>query len=134
MLFRSANGAAASNSSYLLTPAQTEGPFYPRQPLADQDNDLTRIKGASGRAKGEITHLSGRILDANGRSIRGVRVEIWQCDADGVYRHPQERSGAPDPNFQGFGYDVSGASGEYAFRTIKPVPYPGRTQIGRAHV
>ena len=32
-----------------------------------------------------------------------------------------------DRNFQGFGRFVTGSTGEYYFRTIKPVPYPGRT-------
>lgn len=112
----------------LLTPRQTEGPFYPINLPADQDNDLVTVKGAASPAKGEVTHLSGRVLDANGRPIRGVRVEIWQCDANGRYHHPGDRSGpAADPNFQGFGHDTSGVAGAYAFRTIRPVPYPGRT-------
>jgi len=52
-------------------------------------------------------------------------VEIWQCDALGRYHHPQDRGGG-DPNFQGFGHTVTDADGGYRFRTIKPVPYPGR--------
>jgi protocatechuate 3,4-dioxygenase beta subunit len=118
----------AMAQNYLPTPRQTEGPFYPVRLPADQDNDLVSVKGASGIAKGEVTHLSGRILDANGRPLRGVRVEIWQCDANGRYHHPGDRSGADaDPNFQGFGHFVTGPEGSYSFRTIKPVPYPGRT-------
>lgn len=113
---------------YLLTPRQAEGPFYPTRMPGDQDNDLVQIRGASGRAKGDITHLSGRVLDANGRPIRGVRVEIWQCDASGRYIHPGDRNGLPrDPNFQGYGRFVTGEEGSYWFRTIKPVPYLGRT-------
>ncbi|MFM9972202.1 MAG: intradiol ring-cleavage dioxygenase [Burkholderiales bacterium] len=113
--------------AYLPTPRQTEGPFYPVKLPADHDSDLVNVKGANGMAKGEVTHLSGRILDAQGRPLQGVRVEIWQADANGRYHHPGDRSGADaDPNFQGFGHFVTGADGSYAFRTIKPVPYPGR--------
>ena len=113
--------------AFLPTPRQAEGPFYPLRLPGDQDNDLVSVKGAQGTAKGEIAHLSGRILDANGRPLRGVRVEIWQCDANGRYHHPGDRSGVDaDPNFQGFGHFVTGAEGGYTFRTIKPVPYPGR--------
>lgn len=65
--------------TYLPTPRQTEGPFYPLRPPADQDNDLVAVKGARGIAAGEITHLSGRVLDGNGMPLGGVRVEIWQC-------------------------------------------------------
>jgi acyl dehydratase len=77
---------------------------------------------------GDVTWLSGRVLDARGEPMRNALVEIWQCDQNGVYLHsgggdPQKRDG----NFQGFGRFLTGSSGEYYFRTIKPVPYPGRT-------
>lgn len=119
---------AALAQAILPTPRQTEGPFYPVQLPADQDNDLVAVKGAKGVAKGEVAHLSGRVLDANGRPLTGVRVEIWQCDANGRYHHPGDRSGRDaDPNFQGFGHCLTEGDGGYSFRTIKPVPYPGRT-------
>ena len=55
-------------------------------------------------------------------------MEIWQCDANGRYRHPRDRGDVEeDPNFQGFGHTVTDADGHYRFRTIRPVPYPGRT-------
>lgn len=112
----------------LLTPRQTEGPFYPPRLPADQDSDLASVKGAAGRAKGEIAHLSGRVLDAHGRPLRAVRVEIWQCDANGRYLHPGDRGGIDrDPNFQGFGHYLTAEDGSCSFRTIKPVSYPGRT-------
>lgn len=110
------------------TPAQTAGPFYPVELPLDDDNDLTRVAGRAGVAQGRITDLGGRVLDVNGRPIAGVRVEIWQCDANGRYRHPRERGSAPpDPGFQGHGRTRTGADGRYRFRTIRPVPYPGRT-------
>ena len=78
---------------------------------------------------GEITHLSGRVLDSSGSPIKNVTIEIWQCDANQVYLHTAD-SGAKDDqrdkNFQGFGRFTTGSKGEYYFRTIKPVPYPGR--------
>ena len=111
-----------------LTPSQMLGPFYPVTPPLHQDNDLTRVEGRSGRALGQIADLSGRVLDLDGRPLAGLRVEIWQCDANGRYRHPRDRGGLEeDPNFQGFGYTVTDAEGRYRFRTIRPVPYPGRT-------
>jgi protocatechuate 3,4-dioxygenase beta subunit len=55
-------------------------------------------------------------------------VEIWQCDASGVYLHSgSDGAEKRDKNFQGFGRFLTGANGEYLFRTIKPVPYTGRT-------
>lgn len=109
------------------TPSATAGPFYPTEPPLDDDNDLTVVQGADGIAKGEITELSGRLLDTNGRVISGGRLEIWQCDANGRYHHPRDRGPAPDANFQGFGHTLTDGEGRYRFRTIKPVPYPGRT-------
>lgn len=111
-----------------LTPAQTEGPFYPDRLPLDTDNDLVIINDTLTPATGEITWLSGRILDARGEPVRNATVEIWQCDAHGVYLH--SRGGdrqKMDSHFQGFGRFLTGSTGEYLFRTIKPVPYPGRT-------
>lgn len=109
------------------TPRMTEGPFYPRRFPADSDADLTRVAGQDGIAEGKILEVSGRVLDRNGRPRAGNRVEIWQCDAHGQYHHVGESQGSVDPNFQGFGAVTTDAEGRYAFRTIKPVPYPGRT-------
>src|SRR5439155_2508866 len=60
--------------------------------------------------------------------VRNATVEIWQCDSTGTYLHTASSGSAPnrDKNFQGFGRFVTGSSGEYGFRTIKPVAYPGR--------
>jgi protocatechuate 3,4-dioxygenase beta subunit len=110
------------------TPRQTEGPFYPNKLPLDTDNDLLIVNDSITPAVGKVTHLGGRILDAKGNPVRNALVEIWQCDAKGVYLHTAD-SGRKDPdkNFQGFGRFLTGSSGEYYFRTIKPVPYPGRT-------
>ena len=109
------------------TPRQTEGPFYPDKLPLDTDNDLLIINDRITPAVGEITHLSGRILDARGNSIRNALVEIWQVDSKGVYLHTRSANHATrDENFQGFGRFLTASSGEYYFRTVKPVPYPGR--------
>ena len=113
----------------MQTPAQTEGPFYPDHLPLDRDNDLVLIEPGQTVAGGEITHLSGRVLSQAGSPLRGVTVEIWQVDSHGVYLH--SRSGnterGRDSRFQGFGRFETSSTGEYRFRTIKPVPYPGRT-------
>jgi protocatechuate 3,4-dioxygenase beta subunit len=112
----------------LRTPAQTEGPFYPNHLPLDTDNDLLIVNDQITPAVGEVTHLSGRILDATGEPIRNALVEIWQVDNNAAYIHTSDpRHGNRDANFQGFGRFLTGSSGEYYFRTIKPVPYPGRT-------
>jgi protocatechuate 3,4-dioxygenase beta subunit len=112
------------------TPAQTEGPFYPNKLPLDTDNDLLIVNDSITPAVGEVTHLSGRILDEKGNPVRNALVEIWQCDAKGVYLHTNDsdkKKSQQDKNFQGFGRFLTGSTGEYYFRTIKPVPYPGRT-------
>lgn len=126
-------GAAAllapqAHAALLATPHQTEGPFYPWKLPLDRDNDLLRIGGSGATARGEIAHLSGRVLDASGQPLVGARVEIWQCDANGHYHHVDDRDpDGRDPHFQGYGHTQTAPDGGYRFRTIKPVPYPGRT-------
>lgn len=112
----------------LPTPRQTAGPFYPPQLPLDDDNDLVHVAGQDAVASGQVTDLGGRLLDRNGRPLRDVRIEIWQCDANGRYRHPHDPGQQPiDPGFQGIGHTLSDADGRYRFLTIRPVPYPGRT-------
>jgi protocatechuate 3,4-dioxygenase beta subunit len=109
------------------TPAQTEGPFYPDKLPLDTDNDLLIINDAITPAVGAVTHLSGRILDRRGEPIRNATVEIWQVDNNAAYLHSGTvNKDKRDANFQGFGRFVTGSTGEYYFRTIKPVVYPGR--------
>src|SRR6266550_7158097 len=112
----------------IRTPKQTEGPFYPDHLPLDTDNDLIIVNDGLTPAVGQITHLNGRILDARGHPIRNALVEIWQVDNNGVYLNSRDTHAARDPNFQGFGRFLTGSNGEYYFRTIKPVLYPGRTR------
>lgn len=120
-------GAFAEELS--LTPRQTEGPFYPDKLPLDTDNDLIIVNDDLTPAVGEITHLSGRILDSRGEPIRNALVEIWQVDNHGIYLHTQGGDRQKlDKNFQGFGRFLTGSTGEYYFRTIKPTLYPGRTR------
>ena len=121
-----ASGAFAEELT--RTPKQTEGPFYPDKLPLDTDNDLLMINDTIDAAVGEVTYLSGRILDASGSPIRNAVVEIWQVDHHGAYLHSGSGNrDKRDAHFQGFGRFLTGRTGEYAFRTIKPVPYPGRT-------
>jgi len=111
------------------TPRLTEGPFYPDEMPLDQDNDLIVIKDSTTPAVGQITHLTGRVLTRSGSLVKDATVEIWQCDANAVYLHTRDSSRKKeqqDQNFQGFGRFTTGSKGTYRFRTIKPVPYPGR--------
>jgi protocatechuate 3,4-dioxygenase beta subunit len=110
------------------TARQTEGPFYPDTLPLDTDNDLLIINQGITPAVGDITHLSGRVLTRAGEPVRNAVVEIWQVDHHGAYLHSRTSNRERrDANFQGYGRFLTGTAGEYYFRTIKPVPYPGRT-------
>src|SRR6184192_4034458 len=69
------------------TPPQTEGPFYPDRLPLDTDNDLLVVNNGLTPAVGEVTHLSGRVLNAKGEPVRNALVEIWQVDHNGIYIH-----------------------------------------------
>jgi protocatechuate 3,4-dioxygenase beta subunit len=112
------------------TPSGTEGPFYPSAGMRfdDIDNDLVKISSQVEQSGGEVVTLTGRVLDNAAVPIPGARVEIWQCDVNGRYLHRGDQGkSARDAAFQGFGHDLTGPDGSYSFRTIKPVPYAGRT-------
>jgi len=120
--------APGAFAALVQTPRQTEGPFYPDHLPLDTDNDLLILNDSLTPAVGEVTYVSGRVLDARGQPVRDALVEIWQCDQNGAYLHTGSDNGTRrDRNFQGFGRFLTGTSGEYLFRTIKPVAYPGRT-------
>jgi protocatechuate 3,4-dioxygenase beta subunit len=107
------------------TPTGDLGPFYPLVRGRDADNDLTLVKGRSGRATGQIIEVAGRVLDSKGMPVRGAVIELWQANAAGRYAHPSETNPAPlDPNFQGFGKLVSGRDGSYRYTSVKPGAYP----------
>lgn len=108
-----------------LTPAQTEGPFYPVALPTDRDHDLLH-NGPLSYAQGTPAWVSGQLTDPEDRPVAGAQVEIWQCDQQGHYHHPGD-GGRADPAFQGFGRVSVGTDGRWAFRTIRPAPYSGRT-------
>ena len=111
----------------------TDGPFYPparwRERWPDWDADLTVVRrgGREHRARGEWLDLQAQVVDSDGRALDNAEVEIWQCDAGGVYHHVGSASRGADPNFQGYGKANVAADGAFRFRTIRPVAYPGRT-------
>lgn len=116
----------AENELLPVTPSDAEGPFYPVDTPTDSDNDLMRVIGKNDVSPGRVAHVHGTVVDRHGIPIDGARVEIWQCDHGGVYHHPGD-DGDPDLRFQGFGAMATNRAGAYHFRTLRPVPYTGRT-------
>jgi protocatechuate 3,4-dioxygenase, beta subunit len=118
----------------VLTPAETEGPFYPENTNAERDVDLTRLAGRTERAAGQVIQMRGRVLGPDGQPISGARVELWQANAGGRYAHSRDVGNpAPlDPNFQGYAVVQSGVDGGFSFTTIKPGGYMVDAQGPRA--
>ena len=99
-----------------MTPAQTEGPFYPVVEQDDKDTDLTRIAGRREMAEGERILVRGRVLDTRGRVLQGATVDVWQATHYGRYSHPKDPNPNPlDPNFQGWGIMQTDGDGAYGF-------------------
>jgi len=116
----------------VITPQMTQGPYYPLAnniPL-DKDNDLVQLNDNTSIAAGIVTYLSGRVLDAGGNPVRGSLIELWHADRGGnyIYSASGSRNAAADTSFQGFGQFLTGATGQYEFRTVKAGLYNGRTR------
>ena len=132
-------GLAAPARALTPTSLQTIGPFYPVDHLPDTDADLTRIQGSSGMAKGTAINVIGRVLDVKGNPVGDVRLELWQANAGGRYRHPGDAANPVpiDPNFQGYAVVRTDRTGNFKFRTIKPGAYKipdGRWRTPHIHV
>ena len=103
--------------------ADLSGPLFGEHALEPSDDDLTRQ--GPGEPLGERITVQGRVLDEDGRPVRGALVEIWQANAAGRYRHEGDRHPAPlDPSFTGGGRCLTDDGGRYRFTTIKPGAYP----------
>ena len=108
-----------------ITPPQILGPFYPIAERPDLAADLARPAGSAAEAGGQLLYVRGRVLTGSGKPVAHARIEIWQANAAGKYRHPSDTNPAPlDPNFKGFAQLTTDAAGRYAFRTVKPGGYP----------
>ena len=107
-----------------VSPSDQEGPFYPVVSIP-LDSDL--VHHAGGVALGQHLELKGRVINQQQRPQSNIRIEIWQCDGSGRYRHPwAPGNDRVDPHFAGFGAVTTDSDGAYVFKTLIPVPYGGR--------
>src|ERR1041385_941409 len=114
--------AGAEAGTCFLYPQQTEGPFY-------LDLDLLRSDITEGKP-GAPMALEITVLRQNGcAAIQNALVDVWQCDADGVYAGFPGQLGGVDTTGSKFlrGTQATGADGKVLFHTIYPGWYPGRT-------
>ncbi|MBY2924320.1 intradiol ring-cleavage dioxygenase [Rhizobium leguminosarum] len=92
------------------------GPFYvPEAPRYAPGTDIC-LDG-----KGEPLVVKGRVLDTNGRPVKGALVDVWQTNDDGFY-DVQQKGVQPDWNLRGV--FTTDENGEYWFRSSKPRFYP----------
>jgi protocatechuate 3,4-dioxygenase alpha subunit len=109
-----------------MTPAPygTIGPFFPGV-FTEGCSDLTQVAGKT--ARGQHILLEGTVVEEGSVPVRNAVVEIWQPDANGVFRHPLDpRYAEADPGFFGWGRYRTDAQGHYRFRTV----LPGRASDG----
>jgi protocatechuate 3,4-dioxygenase, beta subunit len=103
--------------------ADLAAPVFGDETVGPGDHDLTRQHG--GEPLGERILVTGRVLESEGRPVRGALVEIWQANAAGRYVHAVDQHPAPlDPNFTGAGRCLTDDDGRYEFVTVKPGAYP----------
>ena len=106
-----------------LTPTDSEGPFYPVEPIPLRTNLLLDTK----LLEAQSMQLSGRVVNQRGQPLADAKIEIWQCDRNGIYQHPaQNRHEQFDQNFAGYAAQLTDKNGGYNFTTLYPAPYPGR--------
>ncbi len=124
-------------SAKIVTPSEMEGPYYPITPQKDKDTDLTKLKGRTGIAKGEIIEITGQILDHESKPVEDATIDLWQANTYGKYHHPHDKNPAPvDENFQPWAIFQSGKEGAFTFKTIMPGIYPitGTNMIRTPHI
>lgn len=123
------SSVARSPQMPLLSPgaslSELAGPVFGHGDVEPGDADLLTTFAHGGLPVGPRTLIHGRVLDEGARPVAGTLVEVWQANAGGRYRHAKDGYLAPlDPNFGGCGRAITDAEGRYAFRTVRPGPYP----------
>ena len=118
----------ATGAVCVVRPEETEGPYFVDEMLKRSDirsdpSDGSVRPGAELRIKFNVSQMTGTTC----APVHGVLVDVWHCDASGVY------SDVTDPNFNTTGkkflrgYQLTDSSGSASFTTIYPGWYQGRT-------
>jgi protocatechuate 3,4-dioxygenase beta subunit len=111
----------------VVTAEQIEGPYYVESRLNRSDIRTDPLDGI--RREGVALALAFRVLSVERggcEPLNGAMIDLWQCDAQGVY------SDVRDPRFNTMGkrflrgYQLTDPDGRARFTTIYPGWYPGR--------
>jgi protocatechuate 3,4-dioxygenase beta subunit len=124
----SSAGPARPRYPCVVRPASTQGPYYVDEKLNRSDIRSDPSDGAVKQgAMLALTLNVSSIAKGTCSPLQGAIVDLWHCDAEGVY------SDAVDRNFDTTGkkflrgYQVTDKNGIAKFITIYPGWYPGRT-------
>jgi protocatechuate 3,4-dioxygenase alpha subunit len=122
----------SAESPLTVSPFCTIGPFFPYA-FVDGLEDLTHFGEA--RARGQQIVISGRVLQEGGGPTKNTILEIWQPDAEGIFRHSLDpRCSQADPGFRGWGRARTDAQGSYHFRTVLPGSYTEDGRVRCPHI
>lgn len=129
-LIQSANGASKSTTQAkvcLVSPRQMEGPYFVDERLKRSDIRIDPTDGAikEGTPLRLIINVSA-VNNGHCKSLSNAMVDVWHCDANGVYSDVEDFSF--DTRGKKFlrGYQLSDENGSVEFLTIYPGWYPGR--------
>ena len=117
--------------SFQATSSQTVGPYFRIGVEPLYQNDI-----AGEGALGERIEISGTVHDGDGVPVSDAFIEVWQADAEGIYRHPEDaRSAGATSPFKGFGRIAVDDAGVFRFSTVKPGRTPGpQGQLQASHL
>ncbi len=124
LAFTHSSQAQTTLPSCIVRPAMTEGPFFVDEKLnrSDVRNDPSSKINSAGAAL-RLNFLVSSVNNKGCTPLKGAIVDIWQCDAEGIYSDVQNAVGKKFLR----GYQITDATGKAAFLTIYPGWYPGRT-------
>jgi len=112
----------------VVRPEQTEGPYFVEERLERSDirldpSDGLRVKGVPLQLAFAVSHVTS----GGCKPLAGARVDVWHCDAAGLYSDVEDRHA--DTRGKKFlrGHQLTDANGIARFTTIYPGWYPGRT-------
>jgi protocatechuate 3,4-dioxygenase beta subunit len=103
------------------TTSQTVGPFFSIGLRGLERNDL-----APPGVAGERVSVEGRVLDGDGEPVPDALLELWQANARGRYRHPEDARDEPvEAAFHGYGRVTTDEDNRFRFTTVRPGSVPG---------
>ncbi len=116
----------------IVSPGSTTGPYFPRE-FSDGNEDLTERDGQT--ARGQHIFLTGRVLELGAKPTWNMVLEIWQPDAQGIFRHSLDsRCAQADPGFAGWGRARTDQDGWYRFKTVVPGAFTDGGSVRSPHI